>query len=110
MADLIQRLSADGNQKNQELEELQDLLRDLQERAAMNDYVNNNLDKKASKEDLEGMLSKDDLDATAQAIINQLQDMINKQAESEAQIQNSIKTIDNQLDEKTKNDEFNPFK
>lgn len=107
---MIQRLSADGNQKNQELEELQDLLRDLQERAAMNDYVNNNLDKKASKEDLEGMLSKDDLDATAQAIINQLQDMINKQAESEAQIQNSIKTIDNQLDEKTKNDEFNPFK
>jgi len=59
---------------------------------------------------LEGMLSKDDLDATTQAIINQLQDLINKQALSEAQIQTAIKHVDDAVDERTKNDEFNPFK
>ena len=110
MADLISRLSADGNQKNKELEELQDLLRDLQDRAAMRDYVVNNLDKKADVSDLEGMLSKDDLDSTAQAIINQLQDLINKQASSEAQLQSSIRQVGDEMDERTKNEEFNPFK
>jgi len=110
LADLISRLSADGNQKNKELEELQDLLRDLQDRAAMRDYVVNNLDKKADVSDLEGMLSKDDLDSTAQAIINQLQDLINKQASSEAQLQSSIRQVGDEMDERTKNEEFNPFK
>jgi len=110
LADLIRQLSSDGNQKNRELEELQELLRDLQDRAAMRDYVMNNLEKKADATDLEGMLSKDDLDATAQAIIDQLQDLINRQTASEAQLQNTLAQVGDEMQTKTKNDEFNPFK
>ena len=77
LGDLINQLSSDGNQKNKELEELQKLLRDLQDRAAMRDFVKDNLEKKADASELSGLLSKDDLDATAQAIINQLEGTIN---------------------------------
>lgn len=52
------------------------LLRDLQERAAMRDYVMDNLEKKADLSDLQSMLSRDDLDDTANAIVTQLQDLI----------------------------------
>jgi len=110
LGDLINQLSSDGNQKNKELEELQKLLRDLQDRAAMRDFVKDNLEKKADASELSGLLSKDDLDATAQAIINQLEDLINKQAESEADLLKSIKNIDDQVGARTKNDEFNPFR
>ena len=78
LGDLINQLSSDGNQKNKELEELQKLLRDLQDRAAMRDFVKDNLEKKADASELSGLLSKDDLDATAQAIINQLEGKIKK--------------------------------
>ena len=52
-------------------------MRDLQDRAAMRDFVKDNLEKKADASELSGLLSKDDLDATAQAIINQLEGKIN---------------------------------
>jgi hypothetical protein len=68
------------------------------------------LEKKADATDLEGMLSKDDLDATAQAIIDQLQDLINRQTASEAQLQNTLAQVGDEMQTKTKNDEFNPFK
>ena len=45
----------------------------------MRDFVLRNLDEKADKSDFDGLLSRDDLDETAQAIINQLQDLIAKQ-------------------------------
>lgn len=56
------------------------------------------------------MLSKDDLDATAQEIINQLQELINKQASTEEQLKDDIHKVGNKIDDRTKNDEFNPFK
>lgn len=108
--ELIKSLQADGNNKNRDLEELQALLRDLQEKAAMSDFVVTNLDKKANASDLAGMLSKDDLDATAQEIINQLQELINKQASTEEQLKDDIHKVGNKIDDRTKNDEFNPFK
>ena len=37
-------------------------------------------------------------------------DLINKQAESEADLLKSIKNIDDQVGARTKNDEFNPFR
>ena len=45
----------------------------------MRDFVLRNLDEKADKADFERLLSRDDLDETAQAIIAQLQDLIAKQ-------------------------------
>ena len=76
----------------------------------MSDFVVTNLDKKANASDLAGMLSKDDLDATAQEIINQLQELINKQASTEEQLKDDIHKVGNKIDDRTKNDEFNPFK
>ena len=76
---LIEQLNAEGANKNKELEQLQKLLSELQEQAAMRDFVLRNLDEKADKSDFDGLLSRDDLDETAQAIINQLQDLITKQ-------------------------------
>ena len=76
---LIEQLNAEGENKNKELEQLQKLLEQLQEQAAMRDFVLRNLDEKADKADFERLLSRDDLDETAQAIIAQLQDLIAKQ-------------------------------
>lgn len=110
LADLMQGLSTEGDQKSDELEQLQQLLRDLQDRAAMRDVVMDDLERKANTEDLEGMLHRDDLDATAQAIVNQLQDVINKQASAEAYLQSSINEVGAKLEESTMKDEFDPFK
>jgi len=110
LADIIRELSVDGDQKNRELDQLQQLLNDLQDRAAMRETVDSTLDKKANTEDLAGMLVRDDLDATAQAIVNQLQDFINKQAETEAHLQSSIAEVGAQVKCQTTKDEFDPFK
>ena len=110
LADLMQGLSTEGDQKSDELEQLQQLLRDLQDRAAMRDVVMDDLERKANTEDLEGMLHRDDLDATAQAIVNQLQDVINKQASAEEYLQSSINEVGAKLEESTMKDEFDPFK
>jgi len=110
MVDLINQLQMDGNQKNQELEQLQALLRDLQERAAMRDYVMDNLEKKADLSDLQSMLSRDDLDDTANAIVTQLQDLIDKQAATEAEMHQSIQHINDEISCSTKIEEFNPFR
>lgn len=110
LADVINGLSSDGDQKNRELDELQSLLRDLQDRAAMRDTVMDDLGKKANTEDLDGMLQRDELDATAQAIVNQLQDVINKQAVTEAQLQSSINQVGEEMQGCTAKDEFDPFK
>ena len=121
---LIEQLNAEGENKNKELEQLQKLLEQLQEQAAMRDFVLRNLDEKADKADFERLLSRDDLDETAQAIIAQLQDLIAKQglnlirfncfihllAQSEADLTNRIATVDNQVAQRTKDAEFNPFK
>ncbi len=76
----------------------------------MRDFVMRNLDQKANKTDFEGFLSRDDLDETARAIINQLQDLISKQAESEAHLTAKISSVDDQVAQRTKEDEFNPFR
>ena len=76
----------------------------------MRDFVMRNLDQKANKTDFEGFLSRDDLDETARAIINQLQDLISKQAESEADLTAKISSVDDQVAQRTKEDEFNPFR
>ena len=76
---LIEQLNDEGASKNKELEQLQQLLEQLQEQAAMRDFVLQNLDEKADKADFDRLLSRDDLDETAQAIIAQLQDLITKQ-------------------------------
>jgi len=107
---LIEQLNAEGANKNKELEQLQKLLSELQEQAAMRDFVLRNLDEKADKSDFDGLLSRDDLDETAQAIINQLQDLISKQAQSEADLSNKIATVDDQVAQRTKDADFNPFR
>ena len=76
---MIEQLNDEGASKNKELEQLQQLLEQLQEQAAMRDFVLQNLDEKADKADFDRLLSRDDLDETAQAIIAQLQDLIAKQ-------------------------------
>lgn len=110
LADLMDGLHSEGDQKNRELDELQSLLRDLQDRAAMRDTVTDDLGKKANREDLEGFLCRDDLDATAQAIVIQLQCVIEKQAETEAQLQCSIDHVGAELESCATKDEFDPFK
>ena len=42
----------------------------------MRDYVMDHLEKKADVSDMQSMLSRDDLDDTANAIVTQLQDLI----------------------------------
>ena len=64
------------------------LLRDLQERAAMRDYVMDHLEKKADVSDMQSMLSRDDLDDTANAIVTQLQDLIGLSQNTIFQIMN----------------------
>ena len=76
---MIEQLNDEGASKNKELEQLQQLLEQLQEQAAMRDFVLQNLDEKADKADFDRLLLRDDLDETAQAIIAQLQDLIAKQ-------------------------------
>ena len=76
----------------------------------MRDFVMRNLDEKANKADFEGLLSRDDLDETARAIIAQLQDLISKQADSEADLAARIASVDDQVTQRTKDDEFNPFR
>ena len=98
----------------------------------MRDFVLRNLDEKADKSDFDGLLSRDDLDETAQAIINQLQDLIAKQgkftswtlmkfipmntfrvnflAQSETELSNKIATVDDQVAQRTKDADFNPFR
>jgi len=110
MAELMQQLHAEGDQKNQELEDLQNLLVELQERAAMRDVVMDDLDKKANAADLEGMLSRNELEATADAIVHQLQDVITKQAAAEAHLESSIQKVGQKVEESTMKDEFDPFK
>merc|ERR1711953_252638 len=107
---LIEQLNKEGADKNKELEQLQKLLEQLQEQAAMRDFVLANLDEKANKSDFEGLLSRDDLDETAQAIIAQLQDLIAKQASTEAELANRIASLDDNVAQRTKDDEFNPFR
>merc|ERR1712131_521363 len=107
---LIEQLNKEGADKNKELEQLQKLLEQLQEQAAMRDFVLANLDEKANKSDFEGLLSRDDLDETAQAIIAQLQDLIAKQASTEAELANRIANLDDNVAQRTKDDEFNPFR
>jgi hypothetical protein len=51
-------LMAEGNQKNQELSDLNRLLHDLTEKAAMQDFVTNKLDSKADKSDIDELPSK----------------------------------------------------
>ena len=110
LRDLIERLNKEGENKNKELEQLQKLLEQLQEQAAMRDFVLRNLDEKANKSDFEGLLSRDDLDETARAIIAQLQDLISKQAESEADLAQRISNVDDQVSQTIKDDDFNPFR
>jgi len=50
------------------------------------------------------------LDETAQAIIAQLQDLIAKQASTEAELANRIANLDDNVAQRTKDDEFNPFR
>jgi len=107
---LIEQLNAEGANKNKELEQLQQLLEQLQEQAAMRDFVLQNLDGKADKADFDRLMSRDDLDETAQAIIAQLQDLIAKQAQSEADLTTKIATVDDQLAQRTKDTDFNPFR
>merc|ERR1711990_271313 len=107
---LIEQLNKEGADKNKELEQLQKLLEQLQEQAAMRDFGLANLDEKANKSDFEGLLSRDDLDETAQAIIAQLQDLIAKQASTEAELANRIASLDDNVAQRTKDDEFNPFR
>jgi len=110
LRNLIEQLNKEGADKNKELEQLQQLLEQLQEQAAMRDFVLANLDEKANKSDFEGLLSRDDLDETAQAIIAQLQDLIAKQASTEAELANRIAHLDDNVAQRTKDDEFNPFR
>jgi len=76
----------------------------------MRDYVMDHLEKKADVSDMQSMLSRDDLDDTANAIVTQLQDLIDKQAASEAQMQESIQHINEEISTSTKIEEFNPFR
>jgi rubrerythrin len=90
-------------------ERLQRLLHDLQERAALKDFVTTSLDQKADASDLRALLSKDELDSTAQSIINQLQELINRQAAHEQSMGEHLKEVGQEVDHRTKDDDFNRF-
>jgi len=109
MEELLRSLSADGKAKSEELERLQRLLHDLQERAALKDFVTTSLDQKADASDLRALLSKDELDSTAQSIINQLQELINRQAAHEQSMGEHLKEVGQEVDHRTKDDDFNRF-
>ncbi|CAG5113070.1 Oidioi.mRNA.OKI2018_I69.chr2.g7215.t2.cds [Oikopleura dioica] len=109
MEELIKSLSADGRAKSEELDRLQRLLQDLQERAALKDFVTTSLDQKADAADLRALLSKDELDSTAQSIINQLQELINRQAAHEQSMGEHLKEVGLEVDHRTKDDDFNRF-
>jgi len=109
MEELLKSLSADGKAKSKELEHLQRLLHDLQERAALKDFVTTSLDQKADASDLRALLSKDELDSTAQSIINQLQELINRQAAHEQSMGEHLKEVGQEVDHRTKDDDFNRF-
>lgn len=109
MEELLNSLSADGKAKSLEMARLQRLLQELSESAALKDFVTNSLDKKADASDLRAFLSKDDLDETAQSIIHQLQDLINRQAAHEQSMDNTLKEVGDAVDHRTKDDDFNKF-
>jgi hypothetical protein len=50
------------------------------------------------------------LEATAQTIVNQLEQVIGKQAETEKDLVTSIQRIGEEMGDRTRTEEFNPFK
>ena len=81
------------------------------------------MDQKADASDLRALLSKDELDSTAQSIINQLQvfsrylsilftkvqELINRQAAHEQSMGEHLKEVGQEVDHRTKDDDFNRF-
>lgn len=106
----VVNLSEDSFRHNNQLEDLQNNCRELDERKADKDFVLSEVDLKADKEKMDGKVNSSEFETTCDEINHMINDILNKLMGSQGDWKNALDQLNNDLDGKVDRLEFAPHR